>query len=91
MFGLKQGVWGVAMKMLLRLFVTKFALLAALVICNCTLQTLHINYCKRNLVLYYLMREATICKILKVLTSFTEETGLGYLENVIPFPKGLMI
>lgn len=81
--------------MILKLLITKVVLLGFVVACNAVLQNIHITYCKRNLILHYLMKEASLCKTLHIMKTLTEDIGLGVLDGLfsipLPIPKLNMI
>lgn len=40
------------------------------------------TYCKRNLFVYFFMKDCTMCRILTNVLNVTEDCGLRYLEKV---------
>jgi hypothetical protein len=45
-------------------------------------QLLFMTYCKRNLFVYFFMKDCTMCRILTNVLNVTEDCGLRYLEKV---------
>lgn len=69
--------------MYLKFCLIKCSILAAIIISNAVTQNIYATYCKRNLIVFYLMRDASICKVLDNVKVFTENMGLGIIESYL--------
>lgn len=58
---------------------------------NYITQNVYISYCKRNIIVFYFMRDASLCKTLYNIYTITDKLGTGFMEtlfkNYIVNPK----
>ena len=63
--------------------IIKITVLVTLIVSNAVFQQMYTSYCKKNLIVYFLMRDAAMCTYLRTFKQFTEDIGISFLEKAI--------
>jgi hypothetical protein len=62
----------------------KVTVIVTLILSHAVSQQLYTSYCKRNLIVYFFMRDAAVCTYLRTFKQFTEDIGISFLEKIVP-------